>query len=119
MNLNRKSRFRNNQICKSNSYTRETVELAKLPDNFTATDFHWYNNRSSGSQSAGGSSNNEALLISSNDGRFIILNKGIRMEKNISAHTMAIVAGRWSTDGAGLFTGTFFCFLKKLKLFNL
>lgn len=96
---------RNNQICKSNSYTRETVELAKLPDNFIATDFHWYNSRTIGSQSAGGSGNNEALLISSNDGRFIILNKGIRMEKNISAHSMAIVSGRWSTDGAGLFTG--------------
>lgn len=107
---------RNNQICKSNSYTRETVELAKLPENFIATDFHWYNSRNTGSQSAGGSGNNEALLISSNDGRFIILNKGIRMEKNISAHSMAIVSGRWSTDGAGLFTGNYSFDIMKLWL---
>ncbi|KAL5281188.1 IFT80 family protein [Megaselia abdita] len=98
--------IKNNQIFKSNSYTRETVELAKLPENFIATDFHWYNSRSSGSQSGGSTGSNEALLISSNDGRFIILNKGIRMEKNISAHSMAIVSGRWSTDGAGLFTAS-------------
>lgn len=43
-------------------------------------------------------------MITSNDGRFIILNKSARVERNISAHSGSITSGRWSPDGAGLLT---------------
>lgn len=44
-------------------------------------------------------------MISSSDGRFIILNKNARVERNIIAHPdRTITAGRWSPDGAGIMT---------------
>lgn len=43
-------------------------------------------------------------MITSGDGRFIILNRSARVERNITAHTGAISSGRWSPDGAGLLT---------------
>lgn len=52
----------------------------------------------------GGLSGFDALLITSSDGRFVILNKSSRVERNVSAHQGAILTGRWSPDGAGLLT---------------
>lgn len=47
----------------------------------------------------------DSLLITSSDGRFIILNKNARIERNIVAHQdTTITAGRWSQDGAGIMT---------------
>ena len=46
----------------------------------------------------------DSLLITSSSGKFIILNKGARVERNITAHSGAITSGRWSPDGAGLLT---------------
>lgn len=47
----------------------------------------------------------DALLITSTDGRFIILNRSARVERNVTAHApAAITQGRWSPDGAGLLT---------------
>lgn len=73
--------------------------MAKLPDDFYPTDLNWCTTKSSGSSKSG-----DSLLITSNDGRLIILNRNARVEKNISAHTSAITSGRWSPDGAGLLT---------------
>lgn len=101
-----------------------------MPDDFVPTDLHWLtpssarlavaaNAAKSGGQmsaavvgggsasasSAGtGGSISDALLITSNDGRFVILNRSSRVERNVSAHTAAITQGRWSPDGAGLLT---------------
>lgn len=58
---------------------------------------------SSASSGTGGSSS-DALLITSTDGRFVILNRSSRVERNVTAHTAAITQGRWSPDGAGLLT---------------
>ncbi|CAD7079958.1 unnamed protein product [Hermetia illucens] len=88
------------QIYKWTSTTRESVEVAKLPDDFTPTDFHWLLGKS------GGQKGTDSLLVTSNDGRFIILNKSARVERNINAHSMSITSGRWSPDGAGLLTAS-------------
>lgn len=54
------------------------------------------------------SSGSDSLLITSSDGRFVILNKNARVERNITAHTGVITTGRWSPDGAGLLTAGLF-----------
>ncbi|XP_004524855.1 intraflagellar transport protein 80 homolog [Ceratitis capitata] len=89
------------QIYKWSANTRDSVEVAKLPDDFIPTDLHWL---LLGGRSSGGGKGSDTLLICSNDGRFIILNKSARVERNISAHSAAISTGRWSPDGAGLLT---------------
>jgi intraflagellar transport protein 80 len=76
--------------------------VAKLPDDFYPTDMDWLLTRSSIGPSGGGKGN-DFLLITSSDGRFIILNKSARVEKNIVAHTGSLI-GRWSPDGSGLLT---------------
>ncbi|XP_068151961.1 intraflagellar transport protein 80 homolog [Drosophila tropicalis] len=89
------------QIYKWSDVSRDSVEVAKLPDDFIPTDLHWL---LLGGRSSGGGKGSDTLLISSNDGRFIILNKSARVERSISAHTAAISSGRWSPDAAGLLT---------------
>ena len=76
--------------------------MAKLPEDFIPTDLHWL---LLGGRSSGGGKGSDTLLISSNDGRFVILNKSSRVERSITAHTAAISSGRWSPDAAGLLTG--------------
>lgn len=95
---------------------REPVPVAKLPDDFFPTDLHWLTHvrqsstigssssatlKLGGGSSSGSSSAGDFLLITSSDGRFIILNKSARVERNIAAHSTAITTGRWSPDGAG------------------
>lgn len=77
---------------------RDAVQVAKLPDDFHPSDLHWL------LRTAGGVKGSETLLISSTDGRFIILNKSARVERSVSGHTGGITSGRWSPDGAGLLT---------------
>lgn len=84
------------QIVKWTTASRDSVQVAKIPD-FTPTDFNWLIAKSGGRS-------NENLLISSADGRFVILNKGARVERNVTAHNGAITACRWSADGTGLLT---------------
>lgn len=81
----------------------EPVEVAKLPDDFFPTDLHWFVARQLGITSG-----SDSLLITSSDGRFVILNKNARVERNITAHTGVITTGRWSPDGAGLLTAGLF-----------
>ncbi|XP_041674666.1 intraflagellar transport protein 80 homolog [Drosophila eugracilis] len=89
------------QIFKWSEVNRDSVEVAKLPDDFVPTDLHWL---LLGGRSSGGGKGSDSLLICSNDGRFVILNKSARVERSISAHTAAISSGRWSPDAAGLLT---------------
>ena len=93
--------------------------MAKLPEDFIPTDLHWL---ILGGRSSGGGKGSDTLLISSNDGRFVILNKSSRVERSITAHTAAISSGRWSPDAAGLLTGTqpiFLIYLEKILHFSL
>lgn len=80
--------------------------MAKLPDDFFATDLHWLVGRQSGNVSkSGGAAVADSLLITSTDGRYIILNKNVRVERNVLAHSdRTITSGRWSPDGAGIMT---------------
>uniref|UniRef100_A0A182M8M8 Uncharacterized protein n=1 Tax=Anopheles culicifacies TaxID=139723 RepID=A0A182M8M8_9DIPT len=85
------------------------VQVAKLPDGFVSTDLHWLVGKGSGlgtpgASAPGGSKGGESLLVAGADGRFVILNKSARIERNVLAHTGPIVAARWSPDGAGLLT---------------
>lgn len=96
------------------------MATAKLPADFFPTDLDCLNphnfrssigtkhNNVAGSQASIGSATSasvfDALLITSSDGRFVILNKSSRVERNVSGHSGAIVSGRWSPDGAGLLT---------------
>ncbi|KAH8269341.1 hypothetical protein KR018_005129 [Drosophila ironensis] len=91
------------QIFKWSDVSRDSAEVAKLPDDFVPTDLHWLllGGRGSG---GGGGRGSDSLLVCSNDGRFVILNKSARVERSVSAHSAAISSGRWSPDGAGLLT---------------
>ncbi|KAM7352319.1 intraflagellar transport protein Oseg5 isoform 2-T2 [Cochliomyia hominivorax] len=89
------------QIRKLCSSSRDSLEIAKLPEDFIPTDLHWL---LMGIRSNGGGKGSDSLLISSSDGRFIILNKSFRIERSITAHSAAISSGRWSPDGTGLLT---------------
>lgn len=44
------------------------------------------------------------MLIGSADGRFVILNRNARVERNVAAHQGGINCIRWSPDGSGLLT---------------
>lgn len=88
---------------------RNATQVAKLPEDFYPTDLQWLcgnrsNNKSNGPGSSSGNKSNESLLICSNDGRFIMLNRSARAERIINAHVGPINAARWSPDGTGLFT---------------
>lgn len=78
---------------------REYIQVAKLPDEFVATDLNWLI-----AKTGTGGKGNDSLIIASTDGRFLILNKNARLEKSISAHVGAISSARWSPDGSGLLT---------------
>lgn len=84
---------------KFSTINRDSVQIAKLPDDFFPTDIHWLITKS-----GSGGKGNDSLLIASTDGRFIILNKSARVERNISAHNGAISSCRWTPDGSGLLT---------------
>lgn len=86
-----------------------STQVAKLPDEFYPTDLHWLCNIRNSTKSNGPGSNNsnkanDSLLISSNDGRFIVLNRNARAERIVNAHVGPINACRWSHDGTGLLT---------------
>lgn len=90
------------------SRSEPTVAMS-LPKDFTPTDLHVLSGHAMGSQGSGkalgGSASGEFLLICSTDGRFLLINtRSNRVEKNVLAHTGAIVSGRWSNDGTSFLT---------------
>lgn len=95
-------------LYKWNAKTRIPTQVVKLPDDFgIATDLQWLCGTRAATKSSGGRGSNKAndsLLISSNDGRFIMLNRNAHAERIINAHIGAINAARWSPDGTGLLT---------------
>lgn len=88
---------------------RTSNQVARLPDDFIPTDLHWWCGQRGGGQvsSAGptaAAKGSEVLLITCSDGRYIILNRSARVERNVVAHQGPINIGRWSPDGSGLMT---------------
>ncbi|XP_055685320.1 intraflagellar transport protein 80 homolog [Lutzomyia longipalpis] len=89
-------------LLKWTANTRESVQVASLPEDFHPTDLHLLVLKANVGGHGGKSA--DSLLIASNDGRFIIINKNARLERTISAHTGAITVARWSPDGSALLT---------------
>ncbi|XP_058449133.1 intraflagellar transport protein 80 homolog [Malaya genurostris] len=94
------------QLYKWTTTNRNLIQVAKLPDDFSPSDLHWLLPKGAVVTGSGGSGGkgSDTLLICSADGRFIILNKSARVERNVTAHNGTIVSGRWSPDGSGLLT---------------
>lgn len=97
----------------STSSRTEPNLLMSLPKDFTPTDLDVLGVVSGGSAgslvsntSAGGQPGRtgEFVLICSQDGRFLLVNKSNRIEKNVLAHNGAIVSGRWSNDATSFLT---------------
>lgn len=86
----------------------EPTLAMSLPKDFAPTDLHVLAAAGAGMSgqtkgSAGGAG--EFVLISSSDGRFLIVNnKSSRIEKNVLAHNGPIVSGRWSNDASSFLT---------------
>ncbi|XP_031630866.1 intraflagellar transport protein 80 homolog isoform X2 [Contarinia nasturtii] len=95
------------QLFKWDTKTRSETQVAKLPEDFYPNDLQWLCGNRSSNKSTGNSSGNKAndsLLICSNDGRFIMLNRSARAERIVNAHVGSINVVRWSPDGTGLLT---------------
>lgn len=98
------------QLFKWDAKTRLSTQVAKLPEDFYPTDLQWFcgtrtaTNKAGGTGNSSGNKSNDSLLISSNDGRFIMLNRSARAERIVNAHVGSINAARWSPDGTGLLT---------------
>lgn len=89
--------------------THVATQVAKLPEDFFPLDLQWLCSTRSASKATGpgnasGNKANDSLLICSNDGRYIMLNRSARAERIVNAHVGSINAGRWSPDGTGLLT---------------
>ncbi|KAJ9601817.1 hypothetical protein L9F63_000045 [Diploptera punctata] len=87
-------------ILKWNLVTKETVKVADLPTELYPTDLHLFPR----GQLAGKKPGLDQLLLSSADGKFHLISRNGRIEKTVEAHKGAVLAGRWSYDGAGLLT---------------
>lgn len=86
------------------SRNEPTVAVA-LPKAFIPTDLHVISGTGTMALGSAGSGPGEFILISSTDGRFLIVNnKSNRIEKNIVAHDGPIASVRWSNDSTSFLT---------------
>uniref|UniRef100_A0A8V0X4F0 Intraflagellar transport 80 n=1 Tax=Gallus gallus TaxID=9031 RepID=A0A8V0X4F0_CHICK len=88
------------QILKWNLLTSETSRVVKLPDDTYPIDLHWL------PRSVGGKkqSQAESFVLTSSDGKFHLISKVGRVEKSVEAHSGAVLAGRWNSEGTALAT---------------
>ncbi|XP_031459564.1 intraflagellar transport protein 80 homolog isoform X3 [Phasianus colchicus] len=88
------------QILKWNLLTSETTRVVKLPDDTYPIDLHWL------PRSVGGKkqSQAESFVLTSSDGKFHLISKVGRVEKSVEAHSGAVLAGRWNSEGTALAT---------------
>lgn len=63
---------------------------------------NWLISRTGGGSSS--SKGSDSLLVTSAEGRFILLNKSARVDKNITAHAGPVNSGKWSPDSTSLLT---------------
>lgn len=96
-------------LFKCDAKLRTSTQVAKLPEDFYPMNLQWLcstrtSTKSSGPGNTSGNKTNDSLLICSNDGRFIMLNRSARAERIVNAHVGSINAARWSPDGTGLLT---------------
>ncbi|KAM8768934.1 intraflagellar transport protein 80 homolog isoform 2-T4 [Acanthopagrus schlegelii] len=88
------------QILRWNLLTSETTLVVKLPDDIYPIDLHWF------PKTVGCKKQNqtEIFVLTSTDGKFHLVSKTGRIEKNVEAHKGAVLAGRWNYDGTALIT---------------
>lgn len=102
------------EILRWSSTTREFDSFGKLPNDFNPTNLHIIGTKSGSAGTTHGSnpmvgqggsgSGDFLILVTSTDGRFIILNNSNRVEKNILAHSGAIISAVWSYDCSSFLT---------------
>ncbi|XP_069831369.1 intraflagellar transport protein 80 homolog isoform X2 [Dendropsophus ebraccatus] len=88
------------QILKWNLLNGETSLVVKLPDDTYPIDLHWFP-KNVGSKKQGQS---DMFVLTSSDGKFHLISKLGRVEKSVEAHSGAVLAGRWNSDGTALLT---------------
>lgn len=94
-------------ITKSNLINNEVSKVTELPQDVFPTDMHWFPKTSLAS--GGGPSRRSGVpdifSMASSDGRFFLMSKNGKVEKNVDAHKGACICCRWSYDGTMLATG--------------
>ncbi|XP_064639074.1 intraflagellar transport protein 80 homolog isoform X2 [Lineus longissimus] len=88
------------KILKWSLTNNETTTAVTLPNDFYPLDMHWFPKGSGGGKQKG----SELFVLTSTDGKFTLINRGGRIEKNVEAHKGAVLAARWSFDGTALVT---------------
>lgn len=78
--------------------------VAEFPLDFYPTDMQYYPRPSQTTISSSKKQSLDVLLITTTDGKFYLISKSGRIEKNVSAHVGATLVGRWSYDGSAFFT---------------
>ncbi|KAK3862875.1 hypothetical protein Pcinc_031302 [Petrolisthes cinctipes] len=88
------------QLLRWNLVTNETVGVSEFPSDMFPLELHWLP-KTSVHKTKGGA---EVFLLTAADGKFYIVGSNGRVEKVVDGHRGAVLAGRWSHDGAGLVT---------------
>ncbi|OXB63121.1 hypothetical protein ASZ78_000353 [Callipepla squamata] len=85
---------------KWNLLTSETTQVVKLADDTYPIDLHWLPRSLGGKKQ----SQAESFVLTSSDGKFHLISKAGRVEKSVEAHSGAVLAGRWNSEGTALAT---------------
>ncbi|XP_041351349.1 intraflagellar transport protein 80 homolog [Gigantopelta aegis] len=80
----------------------ETSKVMTLPKDCFPTGMHWLPKVAAGGTKKGGS---DLFVLTSTDGKYQLINRTGRVEKNVEAHKGAVLCGRWNSDGTALVTG--------------
>ncbi|XP_014204376.1 intraflagellar transport protein 80 homolog [Copidosoma floridanum] len=79
--------------------------IAEFPDDFYPTGMQWHPRPSQPTSSGALKKQSmDVLLITTDDGKFHLVNRTGRIEKTVAAHSGATLAGKWSYDGTALYT---------------
>ncbi|XP_027217373.1 intraflagellar transport protein 80 homolog [Penaeus vannamei] len=88
------------QLLQWNLLSGETTKVSDLPKDVYPLDLHWLPKTAMQKSKVG----SEVFLLTAADGKFYIVGRSGRTDKAVEAHRGAVLAGRWSHDGAGLVT---------------
>ncbi|XP_063603960.1 intraflagellar transport protein 80 homolog [Penaeus indicus] len=88
------------QLLQWNLLSGETTKVSDLPKDVYPLDLHWLPKTAMQKSKVG----SEVFLLTAADGKFYIVGRSGRTDKVVEAHRGAVLAGRWSHDGAGLVT---------------
>ena len=89
-------------INRSNLINNEVQKVAELPNDFYPTDMHWFPKSNNAGKKSGAP---DIFAMGSSDGKFYIMSKNGKIEKNAEAQKGACICCKWSYDGTMLVTG--------------